>query len=191
MNLPNRITIARLILIPFTMIFMIFPILPDFWSRIIAAGIFGVTAFTDFLDGYIARKYNMITDFGKFLDPLVDKMLIFGAYIGILIMHSDNKIFCIVFAWVFFIVILREIAVTSLRMIVSTDASKVVAASWLGKIKTVSQMVCVIYILLEPLMPWGAVPIISYGLIIIMTFMTLWSGIDYFKIYLPLLDIKK
>jgi len=191
MNLPNRITFLRLILIPFTMVFMIFPILPEFWSRIIAAAIFGVTAFTDFLDGYIARKYDMITDFGKFLDPLVDKMLIFGAYIGILIMHSDNKFFCIIFAWAFFIVILREIAVTSLRMIVSTGDGQVVAASWLGKVKTVSQMVCVLYILLEPLMPWGAIPVISYGLIIVMTFMTLWSGIDYFKIYLPLLDIKK
>lgn len=191
MNLPNTITITRLILIPFYMVFMIFPILPDATTRIVAACIFAVTAFTDFLDGYLARKLNQVTDFGKFLDPVVDKLMIFGAFFGILVMYRGDDTFMIVFAWAAFIVVLRETAVTSLRMIASNNANTVIAANYIAKIKTVSQIVCVLVILLEPIVIIDATGWLSYALIIIMTIMTIISGIIYFKEYLPLLDTNK
>lgn len=191
LNLPNSITLTRLILIPFFMFFMIFPVLPDTPSRLISVGIFAVTAFTDFLDGYLARKLNLVTDFGKFLDPVVDKLMIFGAFFGILVMHRADHVFMMVFAWAAFIVIFRETAVTSLRMIASNKTDVVIAANFLGKIKTVSQIICVIVILLEPVIIIDANGWLSYALIVIMTVLTVISGLSYFKAYLPLLDTNK
>ena len=191
MNLPNSITITRLILIPFFMFFMIIPVLPETATRLLAAGIFGVTAFTDFLDGYLARKLNLVTDFGKFLDPVVDKLMIFGAFFGILVMYRGDNTFMMVFAFAAFIVVFRETAVTSLRMIASNTTEVVIAANFLGKIKTVSQIVCVLVILLEPVIIINSTGWLSYALIIIMTIMTLVSGFSYFRAYLPLLDTNK
>jgi len=191
MNLPNSITVTRLILIPFFMFFMIIPILPETATRLLAAGIFGITAFTDFLDGYLARKLNLVTDFGKFLDPVVDKLMIFGAFFGILVMYRGDNTFMMVFAWASFIVVFRETAVTSLRMIASNTTEVVIAANFLGKIKTVSQIICVLVILLEPVIIKDSTGWLSYALIIIMTIMTLVSGFSYFRAYLPLLDTNK
>lgn len=191
MNLPNTITIIRLIMIPFFMVFMICPILPDATTRIVAAVIFAVTSFTDFLDGYLARKLNLVTDFGKFLDPVVDKLMIFGAFFGILVMYRGDDIFMMVFAWAAFIVVFRETAVTSLRMIASNKTDVVIAANYLGKVKTVSQIVCVLVILLEPIVILNSTGWLSYAMIIIMTIMTIVSGMNYFKAYIPLLDTNK
>lgn len=196
MNLPNRLTILRMILIPFCMIAIIYPIFPgDVIWRIVAAALFGLTSLTDMLDGKIARKYNLITDFGKFLDPLADKLLIIGTMLAILVRYSDNQLFCWIFVWALLIVILREIAVTSLRMIASQKAGVVVAAGWLGKVKTVLQMICMLTCLLEGLIPAltsiDTHMILSYITTAAMTFMTLWSGLDYFKAFLPYLDPEK
>jgi len=191
MNLPNSITLTRLVLIPFFMFFMFVPVFSDTATRLIVAAIFAVTAFTDFLDGYLARKLNLVTDFGKFLDPVVDKLMIFGAFFGILVMYRENTMFMQVFACAAFIVVFRETAVTSLRMIASNKTDVVIAANFLGKIKTVLQIVCVLVILLEPIVIIDATDFLSYALIIIMTVMTLISGISYFKAYLPLLDTNK
>jgi len=196
MNLPNRLTILRMILIPFCMIAIIYPIFPgDVIWRIVAAALFGLTSLTDMLDGKIARKYNLITDFGKFLDPLADKLLIIGTMLAILVRYSDNQLFCWIFVWALLIVILREIAVTSLRMIASQKAGAVVAAGWLGKVKTVLQMICMLTCLLEGLIPAltsiDTHMILSYITTAAMTFMTLWSGLDYFKAFLPYLDPEK
>ena len=196
MNLPNRLTILRMILIPFCMIAIIYPIFPgDVIWRIVAAALFGLTSLTDMLDGKIARKYNLITDFGKFLDPLADKLLIIGTMLAILVRYSDNQLFCWIFVWALLIVILREIAVTSLRMIASQKAGAVVAAGRLGKVKTVLQMICMLTCLLEGLIPAltsiDTHMILSYITTAAMTFMTLWSGLDYFKAFLPYLDPEK
>ena len=196
MNLPNRLTILRMILIPFCMIAIIYPLFPgDVIWRIVAAALFGLTSLTDMLDGKIARKYNLITDFGKFLDPLADKLLIIGTMLAILVRYSDNQLFCWIFVWALLIVILREIAVTSLRMIASQKAGAVVAAGWLGKVKTVLQMICMLTCLLEGLIPAltsiDTHMILSYITTAAMTFMTLWSGLDYFKAFLPYLDPEK
>ena len=185
MNLPNKLTIFRVILIPFFMVFIIFPILPEVWSRIIAAAIFIIASFTDMLDGMIARKYNLVTDLGKFLDPLADKLLVFGGMLSILVHNSDDKIFTSIFVWVVFIFLTRELAVTSLRLMAVNKSGKVIAAGMLGKIKTVSQMLTMVALLLEPVIvpassPIGGTNIISYVLMAIMTVMTVWSGVDYF-----------
>lgn len=195
MNLPNKLTVLRIIMIPFTMLIIMFPFLSDFWSRILAALLFGLTALTDMLDGKIARKNNLITDFGKFLDPVADKLMTIGAYIALLTTITEDRVFFLIFAWASFIVILREIAVTSLRMIISNKASLVIAAAYLGKIKTVSQIVCILVMILEPAF-FGSTfisryHVLSYISIAFMVFMTIWSGIDYMKVYWPLLDTKK
>lgn len=195
MNLPNKLTVLRMIMIPFFMFIIMFPVLGQFWSRIAAAAIFGLTALTDMLDGKIARKYNLITDFGKFLDPVADKLMTIGGYIAILTTLTGDRVFFMIFAWATFIVILRELAVTSLRMIVSNGAKVVIAAAYLGKVKTVSQIVCILVMILEPAffgkMFIAEYHILSYVSLAFMVFMTIWSGIDYLKAYWPLLDPEK
>lgn len=193
MNLPNKLSIARVIMVPLFMLALIVPILPDTWSRIIGAAIFILTALTDMLDGMIARKCNMITDFGKFIDPLADKFMIFGAMLVILYKYDYIRP---AFVWVALIVIFRELAVTSMRMIVSNTAGVVIAAAWLGKVKTVTQIICVITILLEPVIfPTSSViaanHILSYVTMALMTVMTVWSGLNYFKAYWKFLDPTK
>jgi len=195
MNLPNKLTVLRMVMIPFFMFIIMFPVLGDFWSRIAAAVIFGLTALTDMLDGKIARKHNLITDFGKFLDPVADKLMTIGGYIAILSTITYDRVFYMVFAWATFIVILREIAITSLRMIASSGSSVVIAAAYLGKIKTVSQIVCILVMILEPAFFANTIineyHILSYVSVAFMVFMTIWSGIDYLKAYWPLLDPEK
>lgn len=192
MNLPNKLTVLRMIMIPFFMIVIMFPVFGNVWSRIIAAALFGLTALTDMLDGKIARKYGLVTNFGKFLDPVADKLMTIGGYIALLSTLTDDRVFFMVFAWSTFIVILREIAVTSLRMIASSGSSVVIAANILGKIKTVSQIVCILVMLLEPVFLGntfiGEYHILSYASTAFMVFMTLWSGLDYLKAYWPLLN---
>ena len=195
MNLPNKLTILRMIMSPFFMFIIMFPVLGDFWSGIAAAIIFGLTALTDMLDGKIARKHNLITDFGKFMDPVADKLMTIGGYIALLTTISYDRVFFMIFAWATFVVILREIAVTSLRMIVSNKNSVVIAAAYLGKVKTVSQIVCILVMILEPVFFGkifiGQYHVLSYISVAFMVFMTIWSGLDYMKAYMPLLDPEK
>ena len=159
----------------------------------LALAIFIIASLTDLIDGKIARKYNLITDFGKFIDPLADKFMIFGAMLVILYKYEYIRP---VFLWVALIVIFRELAVTSMRMIVASNAHVVVAAAWLGKVKTVTQMLCVITILLEPvIVPETAaiadMHIFSYITMALMTVMTVWSGANYLKSYWKYLDPTK
>lgn len=192
LNLPNKLTVLRLILIPFCMAVIIYPVFEgDVIWRLVAAALFGLTAFTDMLDGAIARRYHLITDFGKFLDPLADKLLIFGAMLAVMVRFADEKQFVSVFVWAALIVILRETAVTSMRMIASQKQGIVIAAGILGKIKTVSQMICILTILLEGLLPFDTFFIPSYFTTAVMTVMTVWSGWEYFRVYWPLLDPDK
>lgn len=149
MNLPNKLTLARVLLVPVFMILMVVEI-PFPWSNLSAAAVFFIAALTDILDGRIARKHNLITDFGKFMDPLADKFMIFGAML-VLVASDSFKELRPVMIWVALIVYLRELAVTSMRLVVSskTTASNL-AANILGKIKTVTQIVAVLTVLLEP-----------------------------------------
>ena len=215
MNLPNRLTLARICIIPFFMVFMLvkipFPYDGEFFCRICAALIFLAAAITDHIDGKIARERNMVTDLGKFLDPLADKMMVLGALIGLVVLASggigdvEGDVYMRLTALLSFIVLFRELAVTSLRLaVVSGKSGKVIAANILGKIKTVVQIVFVMIALLEPVVFGGHLlgqikplsfvaehHLLSYIAMFLVALMTVWSGIDYFKAYLPLIISKK
>lgn len=190
LNLPTKLTVLRLLLIPFCMAAIIAPVFPgDVIWRIVVVAIFALTSITDMLDGMIARKYNLVTTLGKFLDPIADKMLIIGVLISVMLRYSENKTFCTVLGIALFVIVLREMSVTLLRMMVASKDGIVIAAAWLGKCKTVTQMAAVIVMLVEPVSFISQYThlALSYILIAAMTFMTVWSGISYFKAYLPVL----
>ena len=192
LNLPNKLTLLRVILIPLCMFFIIYHILGCIASPIVASALFILTSFTDMLDGKIARKRNLITDFGKFLDPLADKLLIFGVLIALLVAPVEYPpVFKTVLFWGTFVIMFRELAVTSMRLVVSSGAKIVIAAGWLGKIKTVSQMVSAVVMMLEPLVAESTHFIASYITFGFAVIMTVWSGINYFIAYWPHLDPSK
>lgn len=133
MNLPNKLTMFRVILIPFFIIFMLVPITPfDKW---IALAIFIIASLTDLLDGKIARKYNLVTNFGKFMDPLADKLLVCSALICLIELDRIPS-------WMVIIIIAREFVISGFRLIAS-DNGVVIAASYWGKFKTTFQMIAV------------------------------------------------
>ncbi len=187
MNLPNKLTVLRVILIPF---FMLFILLPTFTGAgrmacdIAAAVLFAVASITDMLDGKIARKYNLVTDFGKFLDPIADKLMVFGAFLCFLV--SDHlSMYRLPFVIIVFVVLLREFAVTSLRMLVQNNGGKVIAAAMPGKIKTVTQIVFILLALLEPHLFCKIPFFVSYlpltaACCLVMLVFTIYSGIEYF-----------
>lgn len=194
MNLPNKLTVLRVIMIPFFLFFLIFPELVSadetyVAARLIAAALFGIASFTDMLDGKIARKYGLVTDFGKFMDPLADKLMVFGAMLGLLVMNRANELFSKVFVWVAFIIILRELAVTSMRMVVSSAEGIVIAANIWGKMKTVCQIFGILVILIEPII-WDGL-IASFIMMGLMVITTLFSGFNYFKAYWPYINSNK
>lgn len=169
MNLANKITISRILIIPFFMI----ALLVDFpHHQYIAALIFLIAASTDSMDGYFARKRNEITNLGKFLDPLADKLLITSALIILVEMGKVPSVLAI-------IILSREFIITGLRILAISEGL-VIAASNLGKIKTISQIVAVLSILLNNYpfylfnFPFDMVSLY------LATFITIWSGVDYF-----------
>ncbi len=189
MNLPNKLTLLRVILAPIAMLFVMFPIGGETVARILAAVIFVITALTDMLDGKIARKYNLITNFGKFMDPLADKFMV----IGMLVTMCASPMYATyrnVLVWVTLLVILRELAITSLRLLVASSEQKiVVAASWLGKVKTVSQIVCILVLILDPIVFFfDSLHIIAWITVAFMGVMTVWSGVNYMKSYAGFID---
>ncbi len=193
MNLPNKLTIIRMCIVPIFLFLLCVPLpISETVLRIIAAVIFILTSLTDMIDGKIARKYNLVTDFGKFMDPLADKLLVISAMLGILVRFDYIRS---VFVWAAAIVIFREFAVTSLRMVASNKTGIVIAAAWLGKVKTTTQMICIVCVLLEPvILPFPIFAehhILSYITTAVMTFMTLWSGFDYLKTYAPYIGTTK
>ena len=187
MNLPNKLTVFRMFMVPVFLFLFCVPLpLSDTALRIIIASVFAIVSLTDMIAGKIARKYNMITDFGKFMDPLADKFLVISACLGIIVKFDYIRP---VFVWAAAIVIFREFAVTSLRMVAANKAGLVIAAAWLGKVKTTTQMICIICVLLEPVIlpfkPFTEWHILSYVTTAVMVVMTLWSGIDYLIAYKP------
>ena len=194
MNLPNMLSLIRVCLVPAFVAALLFMRNISVWGFIIPAVIYVITGLTDMLDGKIARKYNLVTDFGKFIDPLADKFMVLSSMIAILVwmMLLGNTTLALVFVWVVLIILLRELGVTSLRLVVAGKSGIVVAASMLGKIKTVSQMVGTVIIIVEPIIPFFCENhILSYVSMAIMAFTTLFSGIDYLKAYLPHIDSNK
>lgn len=191
MNIPNTLSIIRVCLVPLFVATLIFMRNIEVWGVVVPAVVYILTALTDMLDGKIARKYNLVTDFGKFIDPLADKFMVLSSMIAILVwmMLRGNVTLALVFVWVVLIILLRELGVTSLRLVVAGKSGIVVAASMLGKIKTVSQMVGTVVLIVEPVLPFfSGNHVLSYVVMAIMAFTTLFSGLDYLKAYLPYID---
>lgn len=139
-NLPNKLTILRVLLIPFFVLFMLWPA-ETVWEKWVALTIFVVASITDLLDGKIARKYNLVSNFGKFMDPLADKLLVCSALICFVATGS-------VPAWVVIVIISREFIVSGFRLIAS-DKGIVIAAGMSGKIKTVLQMIMTVVVIAD------------------------------------------
>ncbi len=195
MNLPNKLSVLRIILVPLTLLFMlpidIYGWQPVGWNNfinsngmLVAAGVFILASLTDAADGHIARKYNLITDLGKFLDSLADKILVISIMLGFIALGRLS-------AWAVMIIILREFAVSGLRMIAASKGN-VIAAKMIGKIKTVTQMIALIYLMFEPLLmkifglgftgyPIAICPVTIIGDLLfgICVIMTIVSGVDY------------
>ena len=168
MNLPNKLTIFRVILIPFFVVFMLAPICPGY-ANYIAVAIFIVASLTDLLDGKIARKYNLVTDFGKFMDPLADKLLVCAAMICLI---ETGQLA----AWIVIVIISREFIISGFRLIAS-DNGIVIAASYWGKFKTVFQMLMIIVLIANIQMPFFTV--LGTILIYVALVLTIVSLIDY------------
>lgn len=178
MNTPNKLSILRVLLIPVMVILMYVPGVP---CILLSTAVFGAAAFTDYLDGHIARRDNIVTDFGKFIDPVADKLLNLSAMI-MLTLSSQMPHFVVI------IILARELAVDGLRM-VAVGQGRVIAAGKLGKIKTASQMAVIVYLmLLGRLVPAvEALAFLQLPVQIIgwlgcawIAAMTIWSGVDYF-----------
>ncbi len=207
MNLPNKLTVLRLCLVPVLLLVGMLPtsVIPFYISCLVCAVLFIGTSVTDMLDGKIARRDGLVTDFGKFLDPVADKFMVIGALFVLLYKFEHLRLILI---FTLIVVVFRELAVTSMRLVVSTGEGIVIAANSLGKIKTVSQIVAISTTFLEPVVQkvvewiWSLItgnpahfrtdiiPLtwitIAFSLV-----MTVWSGINYIKSYWKYLDPEK
>lgn len=177
MNLPNKLTVFRVVLIPFFVLFMLAEPIGEL-SKYISVAIFIVASLTDWFDGRIARKKNLITNFGKFADPLADKLLVGAALICLsdttVGLASDGKIP----AWIVIIIISREFIISGFRTL-AADAGVVLAAGWWGKVKTACQMVMIIVLILHLDIPYYFV--LENILVYLSLFFTIFSMIDYFS----------
>lgn len=162
MNLPNKLTVVRVLLVP---IFMLFLLSETLRSMNIALAIFILASITDFLDGYIARSQNLVTKFGKFMDPLADKLLVCSALICL--QHLGK-----ISPWFVMIIIAREFAITGFRILAASDGITIAASNW-GKLKTNSQMLAIIVLLL------GRFQVAELPLVLLAVALTIISGVDY------------
>ena len=204
MNLPNKLTMLRLCMVPIIIVFLLLPhsVVPWVVSHIVGFVLFVITAVTDMLDGKIARKHKLITNFGKFMDPVADKFMVIGILMAMLFRMVNaeiygnvvyNRPFMIVYFVAVLLVVFRELAITSLRLVLVGSDGTVVAANMLGKIKTCAQIGCIGALFVEPLLnellcrfvkpDWvfaNMYPITWIG-VVAMLFFTLWSGLNYIK----------
>ena len=188
MNLPNKLSMIRIFLIPVILVLGIIEsinfngnvlrnelFMGVTLGNILILIVFALASFTDFLDGHIARKNNLVTDFGKFIDPLADKLLVCSTMIYLIEVGRFN-FFGFSFGFVVTLIIAREFAVTGLRLIASNKDGKVMAAKILGKMKTVVQMFTIIILLLNSF----TVEILGFVFVILSLALTIISGVDYF-----------
>lgn len=182
MNLPNKLTVFRIILIP---VFIILACMPEVGGSVSVLGtsiavtkiwsalVFAIASITDFLDGQIARRQHLVTNFGKFADPIADKMLTMSAFVILVEMNMAPS-------WVVAIIVCRELAISGLRLIIVENDGEVLAAEMPGKIKTFSQMFAIIFLLLNNIfanfLHFGIGTVLLY----VCLFFTVYSGIDYF-----------
>lgn len=167
MNLPNKLTVLRVIMIPFFVVFMLTD-LGGKYGNYIALAIFAVASLTDLLDGKIARKRGLVTNFGKFMDPLADKLLVCSALICLVVMDR-------LAAWMVIVIIAREFIISGFRLIAS-DNGVVIAASYWGKFKTTFQMIMIILLILDL---GGSFTVIETAVTWIALILTVVSLLDY------------
>lgn len=167
MNLPNKLTLLRIFMIPVFLLVLF--LAPEPMNRYIAVLIFIVASLTDMLDGKIARKYHLVTNFGKFMDPLADKLLVMSALVSMVALED-------LAAWVVIVILAREFAITGFRTL-AMEANIVMAASWWGKVKTTTQMIMIPVVLLQ--LPFGFMPVVEKLLVALAVFFTIFSGVDY------------
>ena len=175
-------------LVPIVMVFILYPSLcanNEILYAIVPAVLFILTAVTDFIDGKIARSQNLVTNFGKFMDPVADKFMVIGALVSITVANEALRPYMV---WVSVAVIFRELAVTSVRLIVSGDGI-VVPANWLGKCKTMTQSISIVVFLIEPLL-WDFW-FLSYIGMAATALLTIWSGVNYIKEFWKYIDPTK
>lgn len=189
-NLPNKLTVLRIFLVPVFIVLLWLPAITDgavsdFTARCIAAAVFALSAATDFIDGKLAKKYELVSNFGKFMDPLADKFLIIGALLAAVPVYEE-------FEWALIIsllvIVFRELAVSSMRLIAKNAQGLVIAAALPGKIKTFSQCIFVLLLLLEEYIFAFSDFFVTYRpltwtCMAVMVFFTIYSGIQYFHTY--------
>ncbi len=171
MNLANKLTLLRVVLVP---VFIAFMTVNAVWAKVVGLIVFIIASLTDMLDGQIARKRNMITTFGKFADPLADKMLTTAAFL--VFMQQD-----IIGAWPVFIILVREFAVSGIRLAAAAEG-EVIAASFWGKFKTVTQMLSIIagiIMMCIPAIPMSITTLVTQILVWICVIFTVISGVEY------------
>ena len=212
MNLPNKLTMLRLCLVPVMMVFLLLPasVIPALWCYGIGLVVFALTSLTDMLDGKIARARNMITNFGKFMDPVADKFMVIGTLMAMLFRMLNPEIYGVEYHTAFTVVcflaivmiIFRELAITSLRLVLVNVSGQVVAANMLGKIKTVSQIISICVLFIEPLVnalvlhlagDWALRTVypVSFFFVGVTLIFTVWSGVNYLAAYWSYLDPEK
>ena len=172
MNLPNKLTLLRIVLVP---VFVVVLYLNFPYNNLVALAVFILASLTDLLDGKIARKYHLVTDFGKFMDPIADKLLVTAALLVFVDWHMMP-------AWVAIVVIAREFIVSALRLVAASNG-RVIAAGWSGKVKTASTMVCICVMLLG--LP-AVVDVICSAVILVTT---AYSGVEYLVKNRDVLDL--
>lgn len=168
MNIPNILTTIRILMVP---LFLIFILVDSLQSFTIALIVFAIASFTDFLDGYIARKYNLVTKLGKLIDPLADKILTASAFIALTYLGMINP-------WIVIAIVSREFIISVFRAVAASEG-KVIAASVYGKFKTVFQIATIIVILLSPNMTWINKIYLDEILAVITLIITVISAVDY------------
>lgn len=207
MNLPNKLSLLRLIMVPIFMGVMLVPcfaeltFMQNMIFQIIGVALFIIASFTDMLDGKIARKRGLVTDFGKFIDPLADKFMVIGAMVCIFFYNAmtSHRAMTTLYFIALTVVVFRELAVTAIRLIASSKSGVVIAANIFGKIKTVTQIAAVVVAIVEPLIYSGleldswvsTYPPVTFVISGIMIIFTVLSGVKYIKDAWKYLDPEK
>ncbi|MBO4951257.1 MAG: CDP-diacylglycerol--glycerol-3-phosphate 3-phosphatidyltransferase [Clostridia bacterium] len=190
MNTPNKLTIIRIVMVPLFMVsLMITKVIANDTARVIlyivSALLFGGAAITDFIDGKMARKHNLVTNFGKFMDPLADKFMVIGALIAAAYVYDNLRFWLLI---TIAVTVFRELAVSGVRLVAVNSDNVVIAAAMPGKIKTFSQCIFMELVILEPLL-LGRIEFfakytpLTYICMAVMVFFTIYSGMQYLKAY--------
>ena len=190
MNTPNKLTIIRIVMVPLFMVSLMLTKC-DFFDTvklvlyILSAVLFGGAAITDFIDGKMARKYNLVTNFGKFMDPLADKFMVIGAYVAAAYVYDNLRLWILI---TLAVTVFRELAVSGVRLVAVNADNVVIAAAMPGKIKTFAQCILMELVILEPVI-FGGIEFfavytpLTYICMAVTVFFTIYSGMQYLRAY--------